>query len=113
MKFGFKLKDIQLGEVRIGEVEVNTDFSINEMVAMRKEAEYLIENLPVYMEQLGTAFITGLEINRAVEEYIEDINTDYEETEEDCESEGLTHEELMGMFEAVARQEAMKRIFRK
>lgn len=106
MKFGLKLKDIQLGEVKIGEVEVNTELNIAEMVAIRKESEYMLENLPNYMEQLGTAFVTGVEIGRAVEEYIEDINTTYEEAE------GLTQEDLMNMIKTVARQKAIDNFFR-
>lgn len=52
MKFGFKIKGIQFGEVSIGEIEVNTELSMSEVIGMRKESEYLLENLPKYMEQV-------------------------------------------------------------
>lgn len=52
MKFGFKIKGIQFGEVNIGEIEVNTELSMAEVIGMRKESEYLLENLPKYMEQV-------------------------------------------------------------
>ena len=112
MKFGLKLKNIQLGEIKVGEVEVNTDFSINEMVAIRKESEYLLANLPMYIEQLGDAFVTGLTIDKSIREFEEIIDTE-EEAEEDCEPKELTQEEIMEMAKAIATKKAIERFFRK
>lgn len=81
MKFGLKLKDIQLGEIKVGEVEVNTEFSINEMVAMRKEVEHVLENASTYIEQLGDAVATFLHVERVVNDFEEEIDREVEKRE--------------------------------
>lgn len=81
MKFGLTLKDIQLGEVKVGEVSVNTEFSINEMVAMRKEVEHVLENAPTYIEQLGEAVATFLHVERVVNDFEEEIDREVEKRE--------------------------------
>lgn len=81
MKFGLTLKDIQLGEVKVGEVSVNTEFSINEMVAMRKEVEHVLENAPTYIEQLGDAVATFLHVERVVNDFEEEIDREVEKRE--------------------------------
>nr|DAU23731.1 MAG TPA: hypothetical protein [Caudoviricetes sp.] len=70
MKIGFKLNNIEIGEVKIGGVEVNTEFSINEMIAMRKESEHMLENMPTYLEQFANAMITVQDI----EDHIENVD---------------------------------------
>ena len=79
MKFGLTLKDIQLGEVKVGEVSVSTEFSINEMVAMRKEVEHVLENAPTYIEQLGDAVATFLHVEKVVNDFEEEIDRASEE----------------------------------
>lgn len=81
MKFGLTLKDIQLGEVKVGEVSVNTEFSINEMVAMRKEVEHVLENAPTYIEQLGDAVATFLHVERVINDFEEEIDREVEKRE--------------------------------
>ena len=69
MKFGLTLKDIQLGEVKVGEVSVNTELSINEMIAMRKEVEHVLDNAPTYFVKLGEAYLAGYDVYNTIEEY--------------------------------------------
>lgn len=75
MKFGIKLSDIKLGDVSIGGVEVNTELSINEMVAIRKETEVILENMPVYLDNLKVAMDKVVEIDNSMteQEVINDI----------------------------------------
>lgn len=68
MKLGFKLSNIELGEVKIGGVEVNTEFSISEMIAMRKEAEVMLEKMPVYLEQVAKAVLTCDDLDNQIRE---------------------------------------------
>ena len=68
MKFGIKLNNIELGEVKIGGVEVNTEFSISEMIAMRKEAEVMLEKMPVYLEQVAKAVLTYEDLDNQIRE---------------------------------------------
>ena len=68
MKLGFKLSNVELGEVKIGGVEVNTEFSISEMVAMRKEAEVMLEKMPVYLEQAAKVFLTYEDLDNQIRE---------------------------------------------
>lgn len=68
MKLGFKLSNIELGEVKIGGVEINTEFSINEMVAMRKEAEVILEKMPVYLEQIAKTVLTYEDLDNQIRE---------------------------------------------
>lgn len=68
MKFGIKLSNIEVADVKIGGVEVNTEFSISEMIAMRKETEYILENMPVYLEQLAKAVLTHDDLNNQIRE---------------------------------------------
>ena len=68
MKLGFKLSNIELGEVKIGGVEVNTEFSISEMVATRKEAEVMLEKMPVYLEQVAKAVLTYEDLDNQIRE---------------------------------------------
>lgn len=74
MKFGLTLKDIQLGEVKVGEVSVNSEVSINEMIAMRKEVEHVLENAPTYIEQLADAVITFLHVDKVTNDFEESLD---------------------------------------
>lgn len=71
MKFGFKLSNIQLGEVSIGGIEVNTELSINEMVAIRKETEIVLKKMPEYLNDLAVAVRTFDEIDDEMREEFE------------------------------------------
>lgn len=82
MKFGIKLNNIEIGEVKIGGIEVNTEFSINEMIAMRKESEVMLEKMPTYLEQFANAMliiddiedhIENVEKEKAIENMVKDI----------------------------------------
>lgn len=68
MKLGFKLSNIELGEVKIGGVEVNTEFSISEMVAIRKETEVILEKMPVYLEQVAKTVLTYEDLDNQIRE---------------------------------------------
>jgi hypothetical protein len=72
MKFNFKLKDIQIADVKIGEVAVETELSINEMVAIRKEYELALENMPVYLQQLATGYKKFVTLNNDIEKFEEE-----------------------------------------
>lgn len=67
MKLGFKLNNVEIGEVKIGGIEVNTELSINEMVAIRKESEIMLEKMPTYFRQLENAMVTAEEIQNRIE----------------------------------------------
>lgn len=81
MKFGIKLSDIKLGDVSIGGVEVNTELSINEMVAIRKESEVILESMPTYLDQLKVAMDKVVEIDNSMTEQ-EVVNNIQRETAE-------------------------------
>lgn len=53
MKFNFKLSNIEVAGITIGGIEVSTDISMSEAIGMRKESEYMLEQLPVYLDQLA------------------------------------------------------------
>lgn len=72
MKFGIKLNNIEIGEVKIGGIEVNTELSINEMIAIRKESEHVLENLPVYIQNLANGYITAGQAERHIEQLEEE-----------------------------------------
>lgn len=72
MKFNFKLKDIQIADVKIGEVAVETEFSINEMVAIRKETEVVLAKMPEYLELIATGAKKFEELNTDLENYYEE-----------------------------------------
>lgn len=58
MKFNFKISNIQIGDVAVGGVEVSTELSINEMVAIRKESESFLKKMPEYLEDLAEGMRT-------------------------------------------------------
>ena len=68
MKFNFKLTNIEVAEIKIGSVEVGTEFSINEMVAVRKETEVVLAKMPQYLEQLANGYKKFLELNSEIED---------------------------------------------
>ena len=74
MKFNFKISNIEVADVKVGDVEVSTEFSINEMIAMRKEAEIFIEKMPRYLQQLATGYKTFVELDNEIEEFEEKFN---------------------------------------
>lgn len=76
MKFGIKLNNIELGDVKIGGIEINTEFSINEMVAIRKETEHILANAPKYIEQLANAVITFENIDNQMEKMAKEEQID-------------------------------------
>lgn len=71
MKFGIKLSNIKLGEVSIGGVEVNTEVSINEMIAIRKETEVVLKKMPEYLNDLAVAVKTFEAIDEEFREEFE------------------------------------------
>ena len=68
MKFNFKLTNIEVAEIKIGSVEVGTEFSINEMVAIRKETEVVLAKVPQYLEQLANGYKKFLELDSEIED---------------------------------------------
>lgn len=72
MKLGFKLNNVEIGEVKIGGIEVNTELSINEMVAIRKESEIMLEKMPTYFKQLANAMLTVDEIQNHMDKVEKD-----------------------------------------
>ena len=68
MKFNFKLTNIEVAEIKIGNVEVGTEFSINEMVAVRKETEVVLAKMPQYLEQLANGYKKFLELDSEIED---------------------------------------------
>lgn len=68
MKFNFKLTNIEVAEIKIGSVEVGTEFSIEEMVAVRKETEVVLAKMPQYLEQLANGYKKFLELNSEIED---------------------------------------------
>lgn len=68
MKFNFKLTNIEVAEIKIGSVEVGTEFSINEMVAVRKETEVVLAKMPQYLEQLANGYKKFLELDSEIED---------------------------------------------
>ena len=67
MKFNFKLTNIEVAEIKIGSVEVGTEFSIDEMIAIRKETEVVLAKMPQYLEQLANGYKKFLELNSEIE----------------------------------------------
>lgn len=67
MKFNFKLTNIEVAEVKIGSVEVGTEFSIEEMIAVRKETEVVLAKMPQYLEQLANGYKKFLELSSEIE----------------------------------------------
>jgi hypothetical protein len=67
MKFNFKFKNIEVAEIKIGSVEVGTEFSIEEMIAIRKETEVVLAKMPQYLEQLANGYKKFLELNSEIE----------------------------------------------
>ena len=68
MKFNFKLTNIEVAEIKIGSVEVGTEFSIEEMVAVRKETEVVLAKMPQYLEQLANGYKKFLELDSEIED---------------------------------------------
>lgn len=68
MKFGLKLTDINIGGINIGGVEVNTELSINEMVAIRKETEVILKKMPEYLEDIANGAKKLEELDEEFEE---------------------------------------------
>lgn len=68
MKFNFKLTNIEVAEIKIGNIEVGTELSINEMVAMRKETEVVLAKMPQYLEQLANGYKKFLELDSEIED---------------------------------------------
>jgi hypothetical protein len=69
MKFNFKLSNIEVNDIKIGEVAIETEFSINEMVAIRKESEIVLEKMPRYLQQLATTYKTFVELDNEIDEF--------------------------------------------
>lgn len=58
MKFNFEISNIEVAGVKLGGVKINTELSINEMVAIRQEQERALSNIPTYLEQLAEGMRT-------------------------------------------------------
>ena len=71
MKFGIKLSNITVGDINVGGLEINSEFSINEMVAIRKETEYVLKKLPEYLVDIANAVNTYDAIDEAMTEELE------------------------------------------
>ena len=71
MKFGIKLSNITIGDINVGGLELNSEFSINEMVAIRKETEYVLKKLPEYLVDIANAVNTYEAIDEAMTEELE------------------------------------------
>lgn len=71
MKFGIKLSNITVGDINVGGLELNSEFSINEMVAIRKETEYVLKKLPEYLVDIANAVNTCEAIDEAMTEELE------------------------------------------
>lgn len=71
MKFGIKLSNITIGDINVGGLELNSEFSINEMVAIRKETEYVLKKLPEYLVDIANAVNTCEAIDEAMTEELE------------------------------------------
>lgn len=71
MKFGIKLSNITVGDINVGGLELNSEFSINEMVAIRKETEYVLKKLPEYLVDIANAVNTYEAIDEAMAEELE------------------------------------------
>ena len=71
MKFGIKLSNITIGDINVGGLELNSEFSINEMVAIRKETEYVLKKLPEYLVDIANAVNTYDAIDEAMTEELE------------------------------------------
>ena len=71
MKFGIKLSNITVGDINVGGLELNSEFSINEMVAIRKETEYVLKKLPEYLVDIANAVNTYEAIDEAMTEELE------------------------------------------
>lgn len=71
MKFGIKLSNITVGDINVGGLELNSEFSINEMVAIRKETEYVLKKLPEYLVDIANAVNTYDAIDEAMTEELE------------------------------------------
>ena len=71
MKFGIKLSNITIGDINVGGLELNSEFSINEMVAIRKETEYVLKKLPEYLVDIANAVNTYEAIDEAMAEELE------------------------------------------
>lgn len=67
MKFKFELNNISIEGLNIGDVKVESEFSINEMVAMRKEMEVIMANIPAYLDMLADGYRTVNAINKEIE----------------------------------------------
>lgn len=59
MKTKFTLKGLEIGEIKIGDVAVETEFSVKEAWGMKNlaksTAEDILHNMPKYLEQIATA----------------------------------------------------------
>ena len=71
MKFGIKLSNITVGDINVGGLELNSEFSINEMVAIRKETEYVLKKLPEYLVDIANTVNTYEAIDEAMTEELE------------------------------------------
>ena len=71
MKFGIKLSNITVGDINVGGLELNSEFSINEMIAIRKETEYVLKKLPEYLVDIANAVNTYEAIDEAMTEELE------------------------------------------
>ena len=71
MKLGIKLSNITVGDINVGGLELNSEFSINEMVAIRKETEYVLKKLPEYLVDIANAVNTYEAIDEAMTEELE------------------------------------------
>ena len=71
MKFGITLSNITVGDINVGGLELNSEFSINEMVAIRKETEYVLKKLPEYLVDIANAVNTYEAIDEAMTEELE------------------------------------------
>lgn len=71
MKFGIKLSNITVGDINVGGLELSSEFSINEMVAIRKETEYVLKKLPEYLVDIANAVNTYEAIDEAMTEELE------------------------------------------
>lgn len=55
MKYNFKLSNIQIGDIKVGGIEVSTELSTSEMIAQTKLVKDIIGDLPNIIEDVYKA----------------------------------------------------------
>lgn len=80
MKLGFKLGNIEYKDVKFSNVEVNVQYSAEELVTEFNLVKRIIKEIPEIVADLATGALAFGEVDKVFSKYVTELETENDET---------------------------------